>query len=113
MVELQARIAIDGVEQNINGSGCDLLAAILGAASQLGLEMEAMDHKVQSTGSSDQDPSNSERIATLVKLRSDAECTSWGVSIHEDFVWSSLQAVSDPPWEFRSNVHLLMTTFRY
>lgn len=95
-VKLHSRIAIDGAAYNIRGSGSDPVASALDGAAQMGLVTKPIHHQVQQVAT-DQDEPGPIQTATFVKLHTDAKETSWGVSIHENATWSSLQAVSTKP----------------
>ena len=92
-VDLQASVAIKCIRYDICGSGFDVLTSIMSAVNQFGFNFELLDYKKQLLGSKE-DTTDSRKSASFVKLMSDNASTSWGVGIHEDPVWASLQAVS-------------------
>jgi 2-isopropylmalate synthase len=89
---LQASVAMKSVRYDIDGSGPGLLMSIMNAVKPLGFDFELLDHKTQLLGSSESN--DQRRNASFVKLGAEDTPTLWGVGIHEDLVWASLQAVS-------------------
>ncbi|KAL9636857.1 MAG: hypothetical protein Q9164_002561 [Protoblastenia rupestris] len=92
-VDLQASVAIECIRYDVCGSGFDVLTSIMSAVNQFGFNFKLLDYKKQLLGSKE-DTTDSRRSASFVKLVSENASTSWGVGIHEDPVWASLQAVS-------------------
>ncbi|KAA8648037.1 uncharacterized protein ATNIH1004_003920 [Aspergillus tanneri] len=89
-VSLQASVAINGARHNIRGSGPELITSITDAASDLGFSFDLLDHKTQIL---DSKPNTPRQTVSFVKLGSGKMPVAWGVGIHEDPVWASMQAV--------------------
>lgn len=95
-VHLQAALSIECIRHEISGSGNDVLTCFTSALKGLGFHFEVLDYKTEQwqhnevTGDC---PTFFKRSASFVHLVSEGK-TSWGVGIHEDQTWASLQAVS-------------------
>ena len=86
----KATVAKESVEMDIHGFGTELLTSIMNAIKTIGYDFALLEHKTQLV----QEPGLEDpRTASFVKLGSEDSRTSWGVGIHEDAGWASLQAV--------------------
>lgn len=94
-MHLQATFLIDGMRHEVSGFGIDVVTSAMNALQDLGFEFEVLDYKMEHwqhcEGSGDTLVSQ-RRSASFVKLVSEGKAL-WGVGIHEDSVWASLNAV--------------------
>lgn len=95
-VHLQAAFTIERIRHEISGSGYDVLTSVTSAVQRLGIHFDVVDHNTdhwQHCEGVEIALVSTRASATFVKLVS-KDKQSWGVSIHEDLVAASLQAVS-------------------
>jgi 2-isopropylmalate synthase len=95
-MHLQATFLIDDIRHEVSGTGDDVVTSVMSAMQDLGFHFEVVDYKIEHwqhcEGTGDAVVST-RRSASFVKLVSEGKA-SWGVGIHEDSVWASLNAVS-------------------
>lgn len=87
-VSMRATVAVQHVQHEIQGSGSEIISSIMDAVKSLGFDFELVHHTTQVVGS------EPDFCVSFVKLASGKQSISWGVAIHEDPIWASIQAVS-------------------
>lgn len=90
-VSIKATVTVQRVHHEIQGSGSQIISSITNAVKSLGFDFEVVGHTTQLVGS------EPDSCVSFVKLASGKQSISWGVAIHEDPIWASMQAVSPQP----------------
>ncbi|KAK4171231.1 putative 2-isopropylmalate synthase [Triangularia setosa] len=89
-VHLKAVIAIQGVRQEISGSGEDILTCLVDAVRELGFFFDVADYRTE--WQHHEGAEDTRRSAGFVKLTS-RDKIAWGVGIHADSILASLHAI--------------------